>query len=649
MSTISQRLKLAMGIVASALLACSLLAVRAQTSTASNGRTILSLSRAQKPPHIDGTLNDPTWHGAAAFKDFKTLHPTMGKAPSERTEIYLTYDHENLYVGIHAFDAEPEEIRATATERDNPGNDDWVAFCVDSRDEELGAEFFMVTASGIQVDGTLDANGGPNLDFNAQWLSAARRTADGWTATMAIPFKVLPFSWAERVVMGFKVARFISHKSEEVDFPELAPDRGPQLTQFQQVQLTSIALGLPEDTPLIDIQALHARKVALKSRMETASYEGRLKEWGDASVFDYLIFPRRELKESDKPFRFLNARQHNNAISIFDHLEYLPGKKIGGLDAFLKETLTASFIVVKDDRILVEKYFNGYERNSIVTSFSVAKSFDSTLIGIAIDEGLIGSISDPVTRYLPELARRDSRFNRITIKDLLMMSSGIRYEEGAPRHDDWLTYLYPDLRDLALNKTEIVDTPGKRWLYNNYNPLLIGMIIERVTGKTVTQYLQEKIWSPLGMEYSGSWSTNTDNHGLEKMESGINARAIDFAKFGRLILNDGRWQGRQIVASQWIEQATQPEEKSAAYYENDSFFTSQRHYYKYFWWGAKRSGGKSDFYGVGNKGQYIYISPQSHLIIVRNGIDYGLPSTRWVKLFYDFATSMVDRKPEKAS
>lgn len=124
------------------------------------------------------------------------------------------------------------------------------------------------------------------------------------------------------------------------------------------------------------------------------------------------------------------------------------------------------------------------------------------------------------------------------------------------------------------------------------------------------------------------------------MESGINARAIDFAKFGSLILHDGRWQDKQIVSASWIKEATQPEEKSDEYYENSPFFVAEGHYYKYFWWGCKRTNGKSDFYGIGNKGQYLYISPQKNLVIVRNGIDYGLPSIRGVSLFYDFATAL---------
>jgi len=631
----------ALAAVASVLLIVLPATMQTQTRLARDQKQELEVPRAEKPPQIDGTFNDSAWQQAAVFNSFKTLHPSAGKLPSERTDVYLTYDRENIYVGVHAFDSEPATVRASETQRDNPGDNDWVAFCIDSRNGGLDAEFFMVTAGGAQVDGTLDANGSANTDFNARWSGAAKRTADGWSATMAIPFKVLRFRATERVPMSFKFVRFISRKSEEVDFPEIVPSHGPQLTQFRKVSFVNIEPGLPEDALLVDPKETLERKARLRNDPGIASVEGRLKVWGDASVFDYLAFPSRELQPAATPFH-LASRSHPSLTSGFNRLEYLPGKPVTDLDNFLRKTQTTSFIVIKDDCVLYEKYFNGYARDSVVTSFSVAKSFDSVLLGTAIHDGLIADVSDAITKYLPELVAHDKRFASISIKDLLMMSSGIRYEEGEPHHDDWLTYLYPDLRELALKKTEIVDAPGQHWLYNNYNPLLIGMILERVTGKAVTEYLQEKLWSPLGMEYSGSWSINAEKNGLEKMESGINARAIDFAKFGLLMLHEGRWRGKQIVSADWVKQATQPEEKPAAYYDNDPFFVSQGHYYKYFWWGYRRPGEKSDFYGVGNKGQYIYVSPQKNLVIVRNGIDYGLPSVQWIKLFHDFADHLPD-------
>jgi CubicO group peptidase (beta-lactamase class C family) len=197
-------------------------------------------------------------------------------------------------------------------------------------------------------------------------------------------------------------------------------------------------------------------------------------------------------------------------------------------DKFLVSTGTTAFIIIKDDTVLYEKYFNGYQRDSIGTSFSMAKSITSALIGVAIDEGLIASVDDPITRYIPELKEKDFRFDNITIKNLLTMSSGLRYvEEGLPWSDDTRTYYDTNLRSLALS-SKIEEAPGKRFHYNNYNPLLLGMILERVTHKPVSQYLEDKIWKPLGMDAPASWSLDSDASGFEKMESGINARAIDF-------------------------------------------------------------------------------------------------------------------------
>ena len=132
-------------------------------------------------------------------------------------------------------------------------------------------------------------------------------------------------------------------------------------------------------------------------------------------------------------------------------------------------------------------------------SFSVAKSFVSTLVGIAIDEGLIGSVEDPVTDYLPELAVRDPRFERITLRDLLTMSSGIRFWETDlpwPWTDDTYTYYGVDLRDVGLNGTRIERPPGQEWHYNNYHPLLLGMVLERATGMSVSDYMATRLWQP---------------------------------------------------------------------------------------------------------------------------------------------------------
>ena len=361
----------------------------------------------------------------------------------------------------------------------------------------------------------------------------------------------------------------------------------------------------------------------------------RLLRWGNADVYDYQKFPERPLPASNTPFHFIDQRDQAKVQALFDE-----HTTINDLDAFLEETGTQAFLVIQDDALLYEKYFNNSSRESIVTSFSVAKSFTSALIGIAIEEGYIHSVNDPITDYLPELTERDPAFTAITIRDLLLMSSGIRYEEiPSVNADDAKTYYHPNLRDLALKQTEIVGVPGESFLYNNYHPLLLGLILERVTGMSVAGYLDQTIWQPIGMAYDGSWSL--DENDFEKMESGINGRALDFAKFGRLFLREGDWDGEQIIPVDWVREATVMEPAGSATFYPEWFQDSLPNgYYKYMWWGMERDGEASDFVALGNHGQFIYISPHKDLIIVRHGERYGMDKFEWLNQFYEFATAI---------
>ena len=369
-----------------------------------------------------------------------------------------------------------------------------------------------------------------------------------------------------------------------------------------------------------------------------AAYVNRLVRWGNSDVYDYRKFPERKLEASSDPFQFPQNLDEDRVRAQFE--------AVGGMadfDVFMEENRTQAFIVIQDDAIRYEQYFNGAGRDATVTSFSTAKSFTSALVGIAISEGHIESVDDPITDYLPELAERDPTFAEITIRDLLMMSSGIKYKEFPfVNGDDAKTYYFPDLRQLALADTQINGVPGDHFLYNNYHPLLLGLILERATGTSVAHYLQEKIWQPAGAAYDGSWSL--DEAGFEKMESGINGRAIDFAKFGRLFLHGGNWDGVQVIPAEWVAESTVAD--NAVDYENyyyDGFiFANGKGYYKYMWWGIQRTAESYDFIALGNHGQFIYISPSKNLIILRFGESYGEfgGAEGWVELFYDFATKL---------
>src|SRR5215207_5377344 len=274
-------------------------------------------------------------------------------------------------------------------------------------------------------------------------------------------------------------------------------------------------------------------------------YVYRAMVWQESDAFDWQKFPFHPLNAAPIAYHF-NTAPDSRVEELFAQLS--------GADdwnSFLEANETQAFIVIQDGTIVYENYFNNTQRDSIVTSFSVAKSFDSALIGIAIEEGYIKSVDDPIAVYLPELGERDPRFNEITIRHLLLMASGLEYKEFRPlllNSDDILTTYYPDQRKIALENTHIIDPPGQYFRYNKYHPQLLGMILERTTGMSVTDYLQTRIWDPLGMEFDGSWSIDSQASGFEKMETGLNARAIDFAKFGVLFLNGGSWQGDQVIS-----------------------------------------------------------------------------------------------------
>jgi CubicO group peptidase (beta-lactamase class C family) len=299
------------------------------------------------------------------------------------------------------------------------------------------------------------------------------------------------------------------------------------------------------------------------------------------------------------------------------------------LDDFLITTGTTAFIIISNDSILFEKYYNNCTRDSINTSFSISKSFTSALIGCAIDDKYINSDSDLVSDYIPELKSKIS--DNLAIKHLLSMSSGIKYDARYyPWSDEPKSYYYPDIQSLILRAVRQEYKPGQYFKYVNYNTILLGMILERAKGLNPARYLQDKIWKAIGMEYPASWSTDSKITGFPKMESGINGRSIDYAKFGRLFIKKGTWNGKQVLSDSWISQSTCPPNIeneayyiSKNYYPYSMFFKDRQLFYKYGWWGLRRDESYFDYIALGIFGQFIYLCPKKQIIIVRNGKKWG--------------------------
>lgn len=292
------------------------------------------------------------------------------------------------------------------------------------------------------------------------------------------------------------------------------------------------------------------------------------------------------------------------------------------VDDFLKETCTTGFLVVKNDKIVDERYFLDATESSLFTSMSVAKSFVSALVGIAIDDGLISGVDRPITDYVPKL--KGSGYEGVPIKHILQMSSGVKFDEEYDKFlsdinlmfykvfgfgqsiDDYMAGLKPELPS------------GTTSYYRSCDTQALGMLISAVTGRSVSAYLEEKIWSKLGMEYDALWCTDTN--GTEIAFGFLNAALRDYAKFGRLYLNGGNWDGERIVSESWVRESVTPDNPNLQPGPKPAEFRTFGNFgYQYQWWIPETPDG--EFMAIGVWGQYIYVSPKENLVIVKTSVD----------------------------
>lgn len=343
---------------------------------------------------------------------------------------------------------------------------------------------------------------------------------------------------------------------------------------------------------------------------------GRFVYYNFAGITDHKIFPSRKIeKDSLATFTFKDSKTDKAPDSITVGIKGKSSRM--SFDKYLKDNETVAFLIIRNDSIISEKYFADYDASSIVASFSMAKSVNSILIGCAIDEGLIKSVEEPITNYLPELKKNG--FEKVTIKHLLQMTSGIDFKESYSNpFGEAASFYYGRNLKKDVSKLKLEKEPGTKFAYSSGDSQILGMVLESaLKGKSISEYLEEKIWKPLGMEYDASWSLDRKD-GLEKIFCCLNARARDFAKIGRLYLNKGKWNGKQIVSEKWVEQSTKAEKTAGS-----------ASYYQYQWWLPSEKG---DFMANGILGQYIYVNPSKNMIIVRLGKSDGKTSD-WETLF----------------
>ncbi|MFT4311865.1 MAG: serine hydrolase domain-containing protein [Candidatus Woesearchaeota archaeon] len=321
------------------------------------------------------------------------------------------------------------------------------------------------------------------------------------------------------------------------------------------------------------------------------------------------IFPYEQIYKGSEDLDFRYNKIDLPEIYFFEDEELI-------LNDFLNRTETTSLIVLQNDTILFEEYYQNYSQTDKITSWSVAKSFVSAMTGILYEEGLINNLDDPVKKYVKEY--KGTPYGNVTIRNLLTMSSGIKFNEDYEDFTSDINMIFP--MSMGLNKsmlkyTKELDFFTEQGTYNNYissDTLVLGYVLEEVSNKTLPKLLEEKIWQPLGMESDAYWSTERNNKAIGFCC--LNAISRDYARFGFMYLNDGL----DIVPENWIHESINRNESRLQPGDNPQ--SDWTFGYGYKWWIPENSHG--DYTAIGVWGQYIYIDPLNNFIIVKTSTDY---------------------------
>ena len=330
------------------------------------------------------------------------------------------------------------------------------------------------------------------------------------------------------------------------------------------------------------------------------------------------IFPTTPVKSSGRPHTFQTRDFELPSSYSMDGNEH---DLIDGLDYFKTDGL----IVLHKGDLLYENYWQGNSKDQPHISWSVAKSFLSALIGIAYHDGLIEDLSDPITKYLNDF--NDTGYANVAIKDILQMSSGVIFNEDYADYNSDINKFAralaqgTSMRDFAKNLKNGKE-PGTFNHYVSIDTQMLAMLLEEVTGKPVAQNLEEKIWTKIGMEHDAYYMV--DDTGAAWALGGLNATLRDYAKFGQLYLNNGKWGNQQIVPEEWVHASHKPDGPHLQPGEND--LSSNSWGYGYQWWVPGFP--TTDYLASGIYNQYIYIDPITNVVIAKTSSNYKFNQER---------------------
>ena len=346
-----------------------------------------------------------------------------------------------------------------------------------------------------------------------------------------------------------------------------------------------------------------------------------LKGHTTAFLEDYKEFPNRTIhKGTAQPWAVSKAY---NSIPATDKL-----------NTTHKNLQTVAFLIIKNDSIWHESYFDGYTNTSKSNSFSIAKSIVSAALGKAIMEGKIKSLDQKVTDFFPKLKGKYAK--EVTVGDLSSMASGLSWDEKYYSPFSIVTRAYFDdhLKEVILGLS-IKDKPGQEFRYLSGATQLLAMCIEKATGEYLSNYVSEHFWKPMGAENDALWQLDEADTGIEKAYCCIASTARDFARFGKLYKQNGVWNGKQILPRSFVEKSLQPR-----------FSDSPE--YGYGWW-LHQINGKRVFYMRGHLGQFVIVLPEDDVIIVRLGHLKGKqtttdPHSNDLYVYAEEALKMINKK-----
>ncbi|MEO5570915.1 MAG: serine hydrolase [Bacteroidia bacterium] len=314
-----------------------------------------------------------------------------------------------------------------------------------------------------------------------------------------------------------------------------------------------------------------------------------------ADIDDLSIFPSRTIKTSSPDDWAISPDYNKTTITspLLNELENFH---------------SVAFLVLKNDSICYERYWDSYNDSALSNSFSMAKSIIGILTGIAIDEGKIKNIDEPVGDFIP--AFKEGKNAQLTVRHLLTMSSGLDWDESYSSLTSKTTEAYYGSRlNKQMSQLKVINEPGKNFEYQSCNTQLLAMILKKATGKRIADYASEKLWMPMNAMHDAVWSLDHKN-GNEKAYCCFYSTARDFARLGKLYLDSGRWNGKQIVSEKYVLESVTP----APLLDQGS----PNKVYGYQWWMDEQEGLKV-FYARGLSGQYVIVIPAKKIIIVRLG------------------------------